>query len=152
MISPYLRDLRKRIGHDMVLMPSAVALIWDDQGRLLLMRNKDTGQWQTVGGGLDPDEAPEDAAEREALEEVGVEVELTALRGVVGGKGFRILYPNQDEVSYVAIVYDAKVIGGEVKPDDEEASEAKWFSKSELADLRLDDYTRKLLSKLDIIV
>lgn len=150
MISPYLRDLRKRIGHDLVLMPSAVALIWDDQDRLLLVRDKDTDLWQTVGGGLDPDEAPEDAARREALEEVNVEIELTRLRDVIGGPGFRIVYPNKDECAYVAIVYDAKIVGGEVRPDDEEASEAKWYSKSELSELELDDYTRKLLRKLEI--
>ncbi len=150
MISPYLRELRKKIGHDMVLMPSAVVLIWDDEGRLLLVLDKDTGLWQTVGGGLDPDEAPEDAARREAKEEVNIDVELTGLRGVVGGEGFRIVYPNKDEVAYVAIVYDAKIVGGEVKPDDEEASDAKWYAKSELAALELDDYTRKLFRKLGI--
>jgi 8-oxo-dGTP pyrophosphatase MutT (NUDIX family) len=145
-----LKELRKKIGHDMVLMPSAVVLIWDDDGRLLLVKDKDIGLWQTVGGGLDPDEAPEDAAKREALEEVNVEVELTGLRGVVGGKGFRIIYPNKDEVAYVAIVYDARIKSGEVKPDNEEASDAKWYAKSELAGLELDDYTRKLFRKLGI--
>lgn len=152
MISPYIAELRKHIGHDLLLLPSVALLIWDDQGRLLLMQNKDTGEWQSIGGGIDPDESPEDAAIREAKEEVSVDVELTSLRGVVGGEGFRIVYPNKDEVSYVATVYDARVTGGEVKPDDEEASDAKWYAKSELAGLNLDSYTRNLLRKLDITV
>jgi len=64
-ISDYLRRLRERIGHDLVLLPAVTVLIWDDDGRLLLMREAQTGLWQTVGGMVDPDEAPSDAACRE---------------------------------------------------------------------------------------
>ena len=65
-ISDYLRGLRERIGHDLVHLPAVCVLIWDDDGRLLLMREAETGRWQTVGGMIDPDESPWDAAAREA--------------------------------------------------------------------------------------
>ena len=151
MISPYLREIRKKIGHDMVLMPSAAVLVWDEQQQnLLLVLNKETGLWQTIGGGMDPDEVPEDAARREALEEAGVEVEITGLRDVVGGPCFRIIYPNEDEVAYVSVVYDAHIVGGEIKPDDEETVDVKWWPREELASVNLDDFARKLFDMLNI--
>ena len=73
-ISDYLRRLRERIGHDLVFLPAVTVLIWDDDGQLLLMREEQTGLWQTVGGMIDPDESPSDAALREAEEETGLTV------------------------------------------------------------------------------
>jgi hypothetical protein len=32
-ISPYLRRLRGRVGHDLVLLPSVAVLMWDEEGR-----------------------------------------------------------------------------------------------------------------------
>jgi hypothetical protein len=32
-ISPYLRGLRERVGHDLVLLPSVAVLPWDDESR-----------------------------------------------------------------------------------------------------------------------
>jgi 8-oxo-dGTP pyrophosphatase MutT (NUDIX family) len=34
--------------------------------------------WSTIGGAIEPDEAPEQAAAREAVEEAGIEVRLTS--------------------------------------------------------------------------
>jgi len=57
-----------------------------------------------LGGAIEPDESPQEAAVREALEEVGVQVELTNLRAVLGGPEFRFRYKNGDEVAYVQIL------------------------------------------------
>ena len=110
-ISSYLRALRAHIGHDLVLMPSVAVMIRDAAGRLLLVRNRDDGLWQTVGGGMDPDEEPADAAVREAFEETGLLVEPTRIIGVYGGPQFRLTYPNGDVVSYVGIAFAARVVG-----------------------------------------
>ena len=89
-LSPYLRGLRARIGHNLVQLPAVAVMIFDDADRLLLVRASDTGQWQTVGGAIDPDEQPADAAVREAYEETGLEVELSRLIGVYGVVGFMV--------------------------------------------------------------
>jgi 8-oxo-dGTP pyrophosphatase MutT (NUDIX family) len=145
-ISPYLAHLRARIGHDLVLLPAAAALARDDQGRVLLVRHFDTGLWSTIGGSVEPDESPWDTAVREAAEEAGVTVTLSGLRCVMGGPDFRVTYPNGDVCSYVAIVFDARVVAGEPRPDGEETIEVGWFAPSELAGLELDRLNRALLS------
>lgn len=149
-ISPYLRELRERVGHDLVLLPAVCVLIRDDAERLLLMRSADTGNWQTIGGMIDPDEAPRDAAVREAKEESGLDVRLVGLRDAVGGPGYRVHYPNDDLCSYVSVVYDAEVVGGELGGDDEVA-ELGWFALDELAGLTLDPLNRQLLTDVGLI-
>lgn len=146
-ISTYLRGLRERVGRDLVLLPSVSVLIWDDDGRLLLMREATTGRWQTIGGMVDPDESPWDAARREAFEESGLTVRLERVRAALGGPGYRVLYPNGDLCSYVATVFDAVVepgtAAGPVDPD--EVAELGWFEPREIVDLDLDPLNRHLL-------
>ena len=75
-VAPHIAALREKIGHDLLLVPCVAVLPRDDQGRVLLVRQSDFGLWGTVGGAVDVDESPEDAARREAREEIGAEVEL----------------------------------------------------------------------------
>jgi 8-oxo-dGTP pyrophosphatase MutT (NUDIX family) len=149
-ISDYLRRLRERIGHDLVLLPAVCVLIWDDDGRLLLMREAQTGRWQTVGGMVDPDESPWDAAVREAEEETGLIVRLERLRAAVGGPGYRVNYPNGDVCSYVSIAFDAVVVSGELAGDDEVA-ELRWFRSDEIGELDLDPLNRHLLRDVGVL-
>lgn len=48
-------------------------------GKLLLILHSKVGQWLAPGGHLDPDELPHQAAEREFLEETGLEVRAVQL-------------------------------------------------------------------------
>jgi 8-oxo-dGTP pyrophosphatase MutT (NUDIX family) len=145
-ISPYLRRLRERVGHDLVLIPSVAVLPWDEDGRLLLVREAETGLWQTIGGAVEPDESPTEAAVREAGEEAGVVVELSGIRGVAGGPSFRMTYPNGDLVSYVSTIFDARVIDGELRPDGDETIDVAWFTTDQLAGAALSEFTIALLS------
>lgn len=144
-ISPYIARLREHIGHELVLMPAVAVLVWDGRGRLLLVRESQTGLWQTIGGSIEPDESPQQAAVREAQEEAGVIVGLRGVRAVLGGPQFRLSYPNRDEVSYVSIVFDAVVAEGVPQADGEETTAAQWFSPDELAAAPLTQFTLELL-------
>lgn len=149
-ISDYLRRLRERIGHELVLLPAVCVLIWNDDGQLLLMREAQTGRWQTVGGMIDPDESPWDAAVREAEEETGLTVRLERLRTALGGPGYRVHYPNGDLCSYVSIVFDAVVLAGELSGDDE-VEELRWFDLDDVGALDLDPLNRHLLRDVGVL-
>ncbi len=140
-VSPYVAGLREHVGHDLILLPAVAVLIWDDAERLLLVRATDSMQWQTVGGAVEPEEDPREAAVREAHEEAGVEVEIRRLRTVLGGPDYRIVYPNDDLVSYVSIVFDAHVRAGAPHPDGDETIEVGWFTPPELQSADLTDFT-----------
>lgn len=54
---------------------SADAAVFDGAGDVLLQRRADDGTWCLPGGYVEPNESPEEAAVREALEETGLVVE-----------------------------------------------------------------------------
>lgn len=144
-ISPYLRALRAHIGTDLILLPSVAVMARDAAGRLLLVRDRATGLWQTVGGGMDPDEQPADAAVREAFEETGLLVEPTRIIGVYGGPLFCLTYPNGDVVSYVGISFAAQVVGGVERPCDDEVDRLGWFDREAATALPMAPHTRVLI-------
>lgn len=149
-ISPYLARLRERIGTDLVLMPTVAVLPRDPDGRLLLVRHTDSGRWATIGGMVEPDESPQEAARREAREEAGVDVRLDGIAAVLGGPGYRVTYPSGDEVACVPIVFDASVVGGRPRPDHDETSEVAWFAPVDLATLELTSLNRSLLAAVGL--
>jgi 8-oxo-dGTP pyrophosphatase MutT (NUDIX family) len=151
-ISPYLRGLRERVGHALIVVPAVAVLPWDDRGRLLMVREADTRLWQTIGGAVDPDESPQHAAAREAKEEAGIVVQLDGIRGVAGGPRFRLLYPNGDLVSYVSIAFDASLLSGEPRADGEETIDVAWLSPRELRETELTEFTVALFDALGVAV
>lgn len=151
-ISPYIKQLRTSIGTDLILLPSVAVLPFDEEGRILLVRQRDRGTWGTIGGSVEVDEDPQVSAIREAKEEAGVEVELTGLLAVLGGPEYRITYPHGDRTAYVSTVYRARVTGGTPHPDGEETSEIGWFHPSELDSLDdLGDFARHSLRSLGLL-
>ena len=115
-MSPFLRELRDKVGHALLVLPSVTGLVVDDGGRVLLIRHARSGQWDLPAGAIEPDERPEDAVVREMREETGLIVEPVALVGVGGGPEFRVDYPNGDAVSYVSTIFECRVVGGELRP------------------------------------
>lgn len=149
-ISPHVRNLRDKVGHDLLVLPSAAVLPRDDAGRILLVRQIDTENWATIGGAVEPDESPHDCAVREAKEEAGVTVELGNILGVFGGPEYRATYPNGDESAYVVTVFDATVIKGIPRPDGDETSEAGWFRPEELPLGQMGGLTKALFRDLGL--
>lgn len=150
-MSDHLRRIRALVGHELLVLPSVALLPRDEHGRLLLVQLVDTGQWATVGGSVEPDEAPADAAVREAQEEAGVAVSLGPILGVIGGPDFRLTYPNGDQTSYVTTVYDATVISGTPRPDNDETVAVAWWDRSSLPLEQMSHFTRSLLAAVRVI-
>ena len=88
MASDYVRNLRAKIGHDLLLLPAVSVLVWDSEGRLLLVEQSELATWGTIGGMVEPGESPADAARREAFEETGHHIVIDGLRAVVGGHDY----------------------------------------------------------------
>lgn len=131
--APHIARLRAKVGNDLLLLPSVAVLPIDDDGRVLLVRQTDFGSYGTIGGAVDEDEPPEDAARREAREEIGAEVEITGLVGAIGGPEFRLTYPNGDQCAYVSIVYSARIAPDvDARPDGHEVDDLRWFARDEL--------------------
>jgi 8-oxo-dGTP pyrophosphatase MutT (NUDIX family) len=135
-MSDYVRDLRSRIGTAVLEIPTASVIVFDHDRRVLLVRHVEGNDWTTPGGMIEPYERPADAAVRETWEETGLHVSLVRLLGVFGGPLCSGVYANGDKVSWVSTVFEARAVGGTLKPDGVETLEARYFGRDEVSLVR----------------
>lgn len=111
---------------------AACALVFDDQGRILLHQRTDNGRWALPGGAIELGETAAAAAVREVLEETGYVVQVLRLVGIYSDPQFTTMtYPDGNTVSYVAIAFECKAIGGAPALSDE-TSAVDWFDPNQL--------------------
>jgi len=123
----------------------------NEQGHLLLMKRADTcvtfpGHWGLVGGFIDPGETPQEAAVREAKEEIGVDIEVIEFVG---------RYYNTPTPHYgnaISLPHYSKIIAGTPHPaQPEECSDVKWFTPEEVRGMDLAYDHKKILEDEGLI-
>ncbi|HEU5370649.1 MAG TPA: ribonuclease HI [Ktedonobacterales bacterium] len=96
--------------------------IFQEDGKILLVRRADDGRWCLPCGWVDPNESPAAAAVREVQEETGLEVRVLQLVNVYArpaGAGFG---PH----SAVAVGYLCEITGGELQISHESLEARYW--------------------------
>ncbi|WJL96787.1 NUDIX domain-containing protein [Microbacterium sp. ET2] len=142
--SEYIRSLRSRIGHDLLLLPGVTAVIREGD-RMLLARHAHSGAWSLVGGAVEPGEEPADAVAREVREELGAEIDIAGIIGVYGGEPLVVTYPNGDRVGYVTTAYEC-VLRTPPTPDGVELTEIGWFERSDIASLERREWIDRVIA------
>lgn len=84
------------------------AIIRDDQGRILMQRRSDYGDWGLPGGGMDACESIEETMIREIREETGLDVTQYELYTVYSGPRMKYRYPDGNEVVFVMFIFNAE--------------------------------------------
>jgi len=118
-------------------LPTVVAIIYDKKtNRFLFVKRSIAprcGEWDTVGGFLEPGETAEECLLREAKEEIGCGFSDVQILGthisIYGETGLMTL-----GVSFLCQLDD-----GSITLEEEENSEFKWFSPSEQLTLAFKD-------------
>jgi ADP-ribose pyrophosphatase YjhB (NUDIX family) len=108
----------------------AAAVLIEQEGRVLLVRRVNEpfrGLWTLPAGFINGGEDPAEAAARECLEETGLNVRIKRVLDIISGKE----HPRGADF---IIVYQAAVIDGELKPDDD-ADAVEWFARENLPPL-----------------
>lgn len=136
-LSEHIKQIREKYGQGLLLLPGVSALVFNEQGHVLLNRRSDNGQWATIGGIIDPGEEPAAACKREVLEETGLEIVIDRISGVYMTPPVK--YPNGDVAQYIITAFRCRIIEGEPRVADDESLEVKFFPLTDLpADLRED--------------
>ena len=147
-ISPYVARLRRHVGPDLLLLPSVMGVIYDEQSRVLLVRQTADGLWSTPGGVIEPDETPAAAVVREVEEETGLKVRIVRLLGVFGGPDFVVSYPNGDRSQYLSAIFECAVLSGSLRPDGDETDDLTFAGPAEIAHLDCQPWLRHVMPLL----
>ncbi|KNH19258.1 NUDIX hydrolase [Arthrobacter sp. ZBG10] len=129
----FILNLRKKVGNDLLWLPGVRGVVVDGEGRILLARRADNGQWALVSGILEPGEQPARGLVREIVEETAVvaEVEHVVSVGAVGP----FTYPNGDVCEFLDIVFKCRYVSGTARINDDESLAVGWFAPTDLPEL-----------------
>ncbi len=116
------------------------------KNKVLLRKHDKYKIWLSVGGHVELDEDPNQAAVREVKEEVGLDVVLYKEEGKQPSfeksknislipPQFMVIHPVTDTHSHIVFIYFAKSETDQLKLSETEVSEdCRWFTKEELLD------------------
>ena len=139
-IPEFIVQIREKIGHDPLWLPSVAAIVLRDSADqsawavpdVLLVRRADNGEWTPVTGIAEPGEQPHDAAVREVREETGIEAAPAAILGA--GSVGPITHANGDQASYMSVQLRLEPADPAAEPvvGDDESTEVGWFPNSRM--------------------
>ena len=115
-----------------MLLPGVRALIFNQQGELLLQRRTDMPRWCLPSGSVELDETALDALKREVAEETSLVVLEAEPMGLYSGPTQKITYLNGDEIQCFSIAFVVRQWQGEPRADGIEGSELRFFTFSQL--------------------
>jgi 8-oxo-dGTP pyrophosphatase MutT (NUDIX family) len=132
------------------LLPVAYAVVRDrSDGRVLLVRRADDGNWELPGGRVDVGESAAAAAVREVAEEAGIAVELTGLVGVFSDPSHIVVYVQEGARQQLAVCFHAVPRQRDdttARPDHDETIAATWFDPADTAALAMHPAVRERLT------
>jgi 8-oxo-dGTP diphosphatase len=133
-IPNWLKPIRQKIGNDLLLIPGVSAMIFNEQGEVLLQQRADNGKWSTIGGIQEPGEEPAEAVVREVMEETGLRVTPEMITGVYATP--IAIYPNGDKVQYTITQFRCILLDPNQRPivSDDESLALKFVALNQLPD------------------
>src|SRR6476659_3719349 len=108
------------------VVPSVVAIVQDDQGRILMIHKTDNDKWALPGGGHEPGETIADTVVREVKEETGYNVKVETLTGTYTNPNHVMAYDDGEVRQQFSIAFRARLIDGQ-KRTSSESSEVVWM-------------------------
>jgi 8-oxo-dGTP pyrophosphatase MutT (NUDIX family) len=117
-----------------------VAIFVVHGGKVLLIHHRKLDKWLPLGGHIELDEDPEQAALREAREESGLDVDLLGERPPTTGPGTRALIAPRfldihritDTHEHIGMIYWARPKGGSTTLAVEEHHDIRWCPAADL--------------------
>lgn len=137
-ISEYIRQIRAKIGSDLLLLPGVTAVVINEHDEVLLQLRRDTQTWAPPSGGVEPGETVADTAIREVREETGVDIVPDRVVAVLSGSEYFATYPNGDQMATVTTVFRCRPVQPTApRVNDDESLDIRYFPRDALPDSML---------------
>ena len=132
------------MGHIHEKIDFTVAVFVVHNGKVLLIHHRKLNQWLPLGGHIELDEDPEQAALREAKEESGFAVELIGDRPPTTEDGCRALIAPRfldihrinETHEHIGMIYWARPVDGVIQLAEREHHAIRWATEDELENLQ----------------
>ncbi|MCL2198256.1 MAG: NUDIX domain-containing protein [Defluviitaleaceae bacterium] len=134
---------------------TATGFVFDDEGRVLMIKHKKLGVWLPPGGHVDENELPCAAVLREVFEETGVRARVVSTaRGDV--QGMELALPMEillEDIegdgshNHIDLIYLCRAEGAELRPQEAEIDGIGWFLPSQVLELDTFDNVRTSVEK-----
>ena len=118
------------------VVPSVVAVVEDDKGRILLIHKTDNELWALPGGGHEIGESIRDTVVREVKEETSYDVEPYTIIGTYSNPHHVMAYDDGEVRQQFSICFAARLLGGTSRTSSESKSVA-WYAPEDLAGLNM---------------
>jgi ADP-ribose pyrophosphatase YjhB (NUDIX family) len=143
----YYHDSEAPVANSLVVGSSAVVV--DGEGRILLQRRSDSGNWALPGGAMDIGETFAQSVIREVKEETGFDVRTERIVGIYSDPGHVFAYEDGEVRQEFSICLACTIVCGELAVSSE-STEVRFFSFDEIPGLtmhesirlRIEDYLR----------
>ena len=127
------------------VVPSVVAIVRDEEGRVLMIHKTDNDKWALPGGGHEIGESIAETVVREVKEETGYDVEVETITGTYTDPGHVMAYDDGEVRQQFSIAFRAKLLGGSSKTSDE-SDRVEWVNSEKLDELDLHPSMRLRIS------
>jgi len=108
-------------------------IIFNEKKQVLLQKRADVKLWGIPSGHIEIGETVTEAAIREIKEETNLTIKVKKLIGVYSDPHSQVFsYPNGQVVHFITTCFLAEVIGGELRCNEEESLEFKFFDYQNL--------------------
>ncbi|WP_123040549.1 NUDIX domain-containing protein [Cohnella candidum] len=135
-MSEYYKYLRNKFGSELIFMPAVVGIIRNEYDEILFGRKHEEDTWGLIAGAIEIGETPSEAVIREVFEETGLVVLPEKIIGIFGGEKHRFTYRNGHKVEYITTVFECRVVGGTLKPNNDEIKELKYFKDTDIPEIQ----------------
>lgn len=139
----YINDPKAPKANSVV--PSVVAIVQDNNGRVLLIHKTDNDKWALPGGGHEIGESIAETVIREVKEETGYDVEVDTITGTYTDPGHVMAYDDGEVRQQFSLAFRATLIGGTSRTSDE-SDQVEWVDPDKLDELELHPSMRLRIS------
>jgi 8-oxo-dGTP pyrophosphatase MutT (NUDIX family) len=135
----YYHDPLAPVANSLVVGSSAV--IADNEGRILLQKRSDSGNWALPGGSMDIGETLAQSAIREVKEETGFDIRIDHIVGIYSDPGHVFAYDDGEVRQEFSICLAGAIVGGSLMVS-RESTAVQFFHVPDLLDLEIHESIR----------